>query len=325
MTDSLEQQFHQRMQDLYWDAGRAVGYWASRYLQKVRRVGGLQAARDWLRRDAGPAAGLEKLIEANRLDLSVEALVLQEPWRQLFSQEELEVAQRRLNEAGGYIRGDSANPGSTYEPYRLRDPQERERRRANLALPHVAPLTALVEDIRRRERLNEDVPYLDPDDGGVNARVLFLLKAPGPGAVESGFVSHSNPDQSARNFSELLEEAGIPREETVTWNLVPWALRDRSGNVRPVSAADEEDAQPYLQRLFTLLPKVQVVVLMGQSAREARKTVVKLTRARIIETHLTSAQVINSDPAQRAKILADLKRVAAHLGGLEAGNTSRPV
>lgn len=201
----------------------------------------------------------------------------------------------------------------SYESYALKDPQERERRRGSLTLPHVAPLTALVDEIRRKEGLNEDVPYFDPIDGGVNARVLFLLKAPGPGAVESGFVSHSNPDQSAKNFSELLEEAEVARDRTVTWNLVPWALRDRYGNVRPVTSDDEEDARPYLKQLFLLLPQLRLVVLMGQSARAARKTVGVLTRAKIIETHLTSAQVLNSDPAQRAKILADLKRIAAHL------------
>jgi uracil-DNA glycosylase len=204
---------------------------------------------------------------------------------------------------------------ATDRAYALQDRGERERRRRDLQLPHVAPLTALVDHIRKRERLQEDVPYFDPRDGGVNARVLFLLKAPGPGAVESGFVSHNNPDPSAKNFLELLSEAGIPREETVTWNLVPWALRDRQGNVREVEPADEEDARPYLERLFALLPNLKVVVLMGESARSARKTVQALTRAHIIETYLTSARVINSAPDRRKKILTDLKRVAARLGG----------
>ena len=48
MTETLEERFHRRLESSYWEVGRATSYWASRFLQKVRRVGGLQAAREWL-------------------------------------------------------------------------------------------------------------------------------------------------------------------------------------------------------------------------------------------------------------------------------------
>ncbi|MGH7717468.1 MAG: hypothetical protein ACREON_01305 [Gemmatimonadaceae bacterium] len=59
------------------------------------------------------------------------------------------------------------------------------------------------------------VPDFDPWDGGTDAEVLYLLEAPGGKAVESGFISRNNPDETARNFFELNRAAGIPRQRTV--------------------------------------------------------------------------------------------------------------
>jgi hypothetical protein len=73
---SLEAQLHEEMIAIYHNVGREI----ERYLQKVRRVGGLQAAKDWLEPKSSPKSGLQKLAEKNRLDLSVEALVLRKPW-----------------------------------------------------------------------------------------------------------------------------------------------------------------------------------------------------------------------------------------------------
>ena len=39
--DGLTQRFHDAMIDLYYQTGRACGYWAHRYLQFVRRHGGV--------------------------------------------------------------------------------------------------------------------------------------------------------------------------------------------------------------------------------------------------------------------------------------------
>lgn len=94
---SLEDQLHEEMIAIYQHVGREAGYWAHRYLQRVRKVGGLQAAKDWLKPKSTPTTGLQKLAEINRLDLSVEALVLRQPWSSLFTSEELHVAQKQLN------------------------------------------------------------------------------------------------------------------------------------------------------------------------------------------------------------------------------------
>jgi hypothetical protein len=99
---SLEAQLNEEMLAIYYNVGRETGYWAKRYLQKVRRVGGLQAAKDWLEPKSKPKSGLQKLVEKNRLDLSVEALVIRQPWSSLFTNEELQVAQKRLNIASSF-------------------------------------------------------------------------------------------------------------------------------------------------------------------------------------------------------------------------------
>lgn len=94
---SLEDQLHEEMIAIYRNVGRETGYWANRYLQRVKRVGGLKAAKDWLKPNSSPTSGLQKLVEIDRLDLSLEALVLQTPWSSLFTAEELSSAQRQLN------------------------------------------------------------------------------------------------------------------------------------------------------------------------------------------------------------------------------------
>jgi hypothetical protein len=93
----LEAQLHEEMIAIYRHVGQEIGYWARRYLQRVRRVGGLQAAKDWLKPKSSPTSGLQRLAEKGRLDLSVEALVLREPWSTLFTHEELQVARQRIN------------------------------------------------------------------------------------------------------------------------------------------------------------------------------------------------------------------------------------
>lgn len=100
---SLEDQLHEEMIAIYKNVGRETGYWAHRYLQRVKRVGGLQAAKDWLKPNKkSPTSGLQRLVEINRLDLSVEALVLRPPWSSLFTSEELSVAQERLNTVSSF-------------------------------------------------------------------------------------------------------------------------------------------------------------------------------------------------------------------------------
>ena len=49
MASALESKFRDEMLSIYSKSGRETRYWPKRFLQKVRRDGGLAAARHWLR------------------------------------------------------------------------------------------------------------------------------------------------------------------------------------------------------------------------------------------------------------------------------------
>jgi uracil-DNA glycosylase len=158
------------------------------------------------------------------------------------------------------------------------------------------------------------VPDFDPCDGGVEAECLFLLEAPGPKAVTSGFVSRNNPDETAKNFYLLNHEAGLPRERTVSWNLVPWYVGSGT-RIRAVASADIEASVPYLKELLALLPKLRVVVLVGRKAQSARDVIEQLQfNYTFFECPHPSPLAINGHPERRAEIVLCLKSVAAYLG-----------
>jgi len=94
---SLEDDLTVAMIDNYNRTREAVGYTANRHYQAVRRKGGLARAKDMLKpRTKEQRSGLDRLLEANRPDLSVEALVTEPRFRALFSEAELSEAQARL-------------------------------------------------------------------------------------------------------------------------------------------------------------------------------------------------------------------------------------
>jgi hypothetical protein len=99
MDEKINAQFHQEMLDIYTKSGKATGYWPNRFLQKVRKVGGIAAAKEWLQPEKGLSPGLQRIAREKRIDLSMEALVLREPWNKLFSDEEIKEAKRRISAA----------------------------------------------------------------------------------------------------------------------------------------------------------------------------------------------------------------------------------
>lgn len=95
----LEQAFHQRMHQVYEQAKSECGYTATRFLQMLSEHGGVATAKRLLG-SGKHSDGLTRLWEEKRLDISMEATVLQKPWRQLFTDRELEMARKRLKELG---------------------------------------------------------------------------------------------------------------------------------------------------------------------------------------------------------------------------------
>ncbi|MXZ33033.1 MAG: hypothetical protein F4234_09205 [Gammaproteobacteria bacterium] len=98
MPDALESQFHEAMLDIYRRAKEEAGYNASLFLRMVVDQGGLQAARKLIN-SREPSSGYTRLFELDRLDLTVEAVVLQSShFHPLFTEQELEVCKTRLRD-----------------------------------------------------------------------------------------------------------------------------------------------------------------------------------------------------------------------------------
>lgn len=98
MTD-VERRFHQEMLAIYQRAAKECGYRPTRFLQMVNAQGGLAAAKALLATTAF-SEGLTTLWQHGRLDLTIEDLVLRDPWRALFSSVELDTARQRLRSLG---------------------------------------------------------------------------------------------------------------------------------------------------------------------------------------------------------------------------------
>ena len=199
-------------------------------------------------------------------------------------------------------------------PKILADEEVRAERIRQLTLPHVAPLAAFAQQIRSERGSAYSVPDFDPWDGGVDAEVLYVLEAPGPKTVATGFVSRNNPDESALNFFRANVEAGIPRTRTVSWNIIPWTLSDRQGRVRSPKQEDISSGIPYLERLLALLPRLCAVVLVGRSAERAAPHL--MTQRRSFDLFVAphpSPQFVNRFPENRERLASALRAVAAKL------------
>jgi uracil-DNA glycosylase len=186
-------------------------------------------------------------------------------------------------------------------PKTLRIVEERMARLRALLHEHIAPLTSFVDGIRGTRDQPEDVPYFDPCDGGVAARVLFLLEAPGRRARGSGFVSRNNPDETAKNMFELQREVGLRRELTVLWNIVPWYV-GTGERLLPVRRTDIEAASGWLNKLLAVLPDLRAVVLVGRNAERAAPLLTG-TRLKVLVSPHPSPQALRTRPEKRVEIL----------------------
>lgn len=100
MSQNLLEDFHQHMLAIYDSALKLKPpYRAAYFLQMLGEHGGKGTA-DRLLATNKPSAGFTELFLRGKenLRLSVEYLVLCEPWRTLFTPEQLEVARKRLIE-----------------------------------------------------------------------------------------------------------------------------------------------------------------------------------------------------------------------------------
>jgi 5-methylcytosine-specific restriction protein A len=109
---TLEHQLTDALKETYRKAGQETGYWAHRFLQALNRKGGVFTAKRMMRpRTLAQRAGLDRMLDARRPDLTVEAVMLRPEFRKLFNATELETAEGRLAE----FRKESTKRGARRE------------------------------------------------------------------------------------------------------------------------------------------------------------------------------------------------------------------
>ena len=100
---SLDTELTQELRGIY-EAARKRGYVAAYFLQMLEDYGGVETAKRLLAKSE-PQTGLFELWQLNLLHESMEAVVLQDKFKGLFTADELAEAHRRLEELG-YFKGD---------------------------------------------------------------------------------------------------------------------------------------------------------------------------------------------------------------------------
>lgn len=95
MSTDIEQQFDAAMMSIFHRALNEAKYRAARYHQMLCDHGGLETAQILLHSN-NVSEGYTALWERKRLDLTVEALVIQPQWHDLFTDADREIARKRL-------------------------------------------------------------------------------------------------------------------------------------------------------------------------------------------------------------------------------------
>jgi hypothetical protein len=195
----------------------------------------------------------------------------------------------------------------------MRDPQFRQQQVDGLRTPHVEPVNALVDELIDPSGRGW-VPYVAPVYGGVDARILCILRDPGPKTHSqyggSGFLCPENDDSSAERYATLLDDAGIPVGEILAWNAYPWYI-----NRKPRAAELEAGVEP-LRRLLGLLPKLRVVMLHGRDAQAGWRRLERrhpdlVSRLEVVPTYHTSNQAFIGPAEVRAARMAALREAFA--------------
>lgn len=207
-------------------------------------------------------------------------------------------------------------PFST-EPRTHRDPVVLEAKQHRWFEPHVSPINLLVQEISRT--VGGDVPYVDPDCGGVGARVLLLLEAPaGAAAHGSRMLSADNDDGTAANVWTAYQHSGLPRLWGMHWNAVPWYI-GVPGKIRAATSQDISDGRDWLFRLVDLMPDLRVVLTLGNSARDAVAPTKDQLETRGL--HLLSAK----HPSQRViNLTKGVAREEIHAAFIQARKLADP-
>jgi len=135
---------------------------------------------------------------------------------------------------------------------------------------HIAPFNQFVDELRCDER--GWAPYVAPMYGGIRARLLSVLRDPGPktqDSLGSGFLCMENDDPTAEKISEFFAGVGIKAKDIVPWNAYPWYI-NRAPNAAELNAGTEP-----LKHVIDLMRDLSVVMLHGGEAQKGWKRLIR--------------------------------------------------
>lgn len=98
--------FEKQLYENYRTAGKETGYWGRYFLRELKAKGAVATTKRMLKpaKDTKIGKGFQALIDAGRIELSVEATALDDQYRQLFTDAEIEEAERRLGLVPDYAK-----------------------------------------------------------------------------------------------------------------------------------------------------------------------------------------------------------------------------
>jgi hypothetical protein len=112
----LAKRFDAAMLDIYRKAKSEAGYNATIFLRMLGDRGGLATAK-YLINSINPSDGYTHLYERGRLDLTVEATVVENAcWHELFTEDELRKARRRLSQYGYSAKSPTSRTSAEDQP-----------------------------------------------------------------------------------------------------------------------------------------------------------------------------------------------------------------
>lgn len=118
-SDDLKKNFDKAMVQIFVRAEREANYRATSYLQMLTDYGGLLTAKKLIAPGSKVSDGYTALWERQRLDLTVEALVVQRPWIALFTADEVTNARKRLKAYNADIKIIAPDDDSAKTPQRV--------------------------------------------------------------------------------------------------------------------------------------------------------------------------------------------------------------
>lgn len=168
-------------------------------------------------------------------------------------------------------------------PRRMADSAFREQQARDTYAEHVEPINRLVDTLRDADGRGW-MPYVAPWHGGIEARVLSILRDPGPKTRTdggSGFLCVENDDPTAERMAEMLTVAGIAARDVTPWNAYPWYIN------RAPKVAELIAGLAPLKRVIELMPDLEVVLLQGTDAQAGWRRFAKAFQYLVVELNPT--------------------------------------